>query len=99
MKEKWGTPDSIIARISARESIDSRSLHEVTDNFTIVRIVPCAGEVKLPPVPVDTRWVIPAARMKGDEDRIREGGCEAYLSKPISVAKFLETVRTYAGVA
>ncbi len=24
--------------------------------------------------------------------RIREGGCEAYLSKPISVAKFLETV-------
>ncbi|MBK8022694.1 MAG: nitroreductase family deazaflavin-dependent oxidoreductase [Chloroflexi bacterium] len=53
--------DSIIARISARESIDSRSLHEVTDNFTIVRIVPRAGEVKLPPVPVDARWVIPVA--------------------------------------
>jgi two-component system cell cycle response regulator DivK len=33
--------------------------------------------------------------MKGDEERIRQGGCEAYLSKPISVAKFLETVRTY----
>jgi two-component system cell cycle response regulator DivK len=32
--------------------------------------------------------------MKGDEERIREGGCEAYLSKPISVAKFLSTVRT-----
>jgi two-component system cell cycle response regulator DivK len=26
---------------------------------------------------------------------IREGGCEAYLSKPISVAKFLETVRHF----
>ena len=26
--------------------------------------------------------------MKGDEERIREGGCEAYLSKPISVASF-----------
>jgi two-component system, cell cycle response regulator DivK len=38
-----------------------------------------------------------ALAMKGDEERIREGGCEAYLSKPISVAKFLETVRTYAG--
>ncbi len=25
--------------------------------------------------------------MKGDEERIREGGCEAYLSKPISVGK------------
>jgi hypothetical protein len=25
--------------------------------------------------------------MKGDEERIRQGGCEAYLSKPISVAR------------
>jgi two-component system, cell cycle response regulator DivK len=40
---------------------------------------------------------VTAFAMKGDEERIREGGCEAYLSKPISVAKFLETVRTYAG--
>ena len=42
---------------------------------------------------------VTAFAMKGDEERIREGGCEAYLSKPISVAKFLETVRTYAGAA
>jgi two-component system, cell cycle response regulator DivK len=40
---------------------------------------------------------ITAFAMRGDEERIREGGCEAYLSKPISVAKFLETVRTYLG--
>ena len=40
---------------------------------------------------------ITAFAMKGDEERIREGGCEAYLSKPISVAKFLATVRTYLG--
>ena len=40
---------------------------------------------------------ITAFAMKGDEERIREGGCEAYLSKPISVTKFLETVRTYLG--
>jgi two-component system, cell cycle response regulator DivK len=40
---------------------------------------------------------VTAFAMKGDEERIREGGCEAYLSKPISVAKFLETVRTYLG--
>jgi len=38
---------------------------------------------------------VTAFAMKGDEERIREGGCEAYLSKPISVAKFLQTVRTY----
>ena len=29
--------------------------------------------------------------------RIREGGCEAYLSKPISVGKFIETVRRFIG--
>ena len=42
---------------------------------------------------------VTAFAMKGDEERIREGGCEAYLSKPISVAKFLETVRTYLDAA
>ncbi|MCW5697798.1 MAG: response regulator [Bauldia sp.] len=40
---------------------------------------------------------ITAFAMKGDEDRIRQGGCEAYLSKPISVGKFIETVRAYLG--
>jgi two-component system cell cycle response regulator DivK len=38
---------------------------------------------------------ITAFAMKGDEERIRAGGCEAYLSKPISVSKFLETVRHF----
>ena len=38
---------------------------------------------------------VTAFAMKGDEERIREGGCEAYISKPISVAQFLETVRHY----
>ena len=42
---------------------------------------------------------VTAFAMKGDEERIRQGGCEAYLSKPISVAKFLETVRTYLHAA
>ena len=42
---------------------------------------------------------VTAFAMKGDEEKIRQGGCEAYLSKPISVAKFLETVRNYAGGA
>ena len=42
---------------------------------------------------------VTAFAMKGDEERIRQGGCEAYLSKPISVTKFLETVRTYIGEA
>ena len=40
---------------------------------------------------------VTAFAMKGDEERIREGGCEAYISKPISVASFLDTVRKFAG--
>lgn len=59
-----------------------------------------------------TRWIkedeairsipviaITAFAMKGDEERMLQGGCEAYLSKPISVSKFLETVRAYLGPA
>jgi two-component system cell cycle response regulator DivK len=40
---------------------------------------------------------VTAFAMKGDEERIRQGGCEAYLSKPISVNTFIETVKTYIG--
>ena len=35
---------------------------------------------------------ITAFAMKGDEEKILQGGCEAYLSKPISVARFFETI-------
>jgi two-component system, cell cycle response regulator DivK len=41
---------------------------------------------------------VTAFAMRGDEERIREGGCEAYLSKPISVPKFIETIRRFLGV-
>ncbi len=40
---------------------------------------------------------VTAFAMKGDEERIRQGGCEGYLSKPISVATFIETVRSFVG--
>ncbi len=35
---------------------------------------------------------VTAFAMKGDEEKIREGGCEDYIAKPISVANFLQTV-------
>ena len=38
---------------------------------------------------------VTAFAMKGDEQKIRDGGCEDYISKPISVMKFLETVQKY----
>lgn len=40
---------------------------------------------------------VTAFAMKGDESRIREGGCEAYIAKPISIGKFIDTVRKFAG--
>jgi two-component system cell cycle response regulator DivK len=40
---------------------------------------------------------VTAFAMKGDEERIRQGGCEAYISKPISVMHFLEVVRKHLG--
>jgi two-component system cell cycle response regulator DivK len=35
---------------------------------------------------------VTAFAMKGDEEKIKEGGCEAYISKPISVLSFLQTI-------
>lgn len=42
---------------------------------------------------------VTAFAMKGDEEKIREGGCEAYISKPISVVSFLETIDRFARAA
>ncbi len=38
---------------------------------------------------------VTAFAMKGDEEKIREGGCEAYIAKPISVNGFLATVERF----
>ena len=55
-----------------------------------------------------TRWIkeddaiagipviaVTAFAMRGDEERIRAGGCEDYVAKPISVASFIEKVKRY----
>src|SRR5690625_712977 len=38
---------------------------------------------------------VTAFAMKGDEEKIREGGCEAYIPKPISVVSFMNTIRRH----
>ena len=42
---------------------------------------------------------VTAFAMKGDEERILQGGCEGYISKPSSVPHFLETIARYIGPA
>jgi len=51
-------------------------------------------DVELRSIPV---IAVTAFAMKGDEERIRQGGCEAYISKPISVMRFIETIKTFLG--
>ncbi len=38
---------------------------------------------------------VTAFAMKGDEEKIRDGGCEAYIAKPISVVSFMRTVERF----
>jgi two-component system cell cycle response regulator DivK len=38
---------------------------------------------------------VTAFAMKGDEDRIREGGCEAYIAKPIRIEELISTVHRF----
>ncbi len=38
---------------------------------------------------------VTAFAMKGDEKKIRQSGCDAYVSKPISVPGLLETIDQY----
>jgi len=69
-------------------------------------------DIQLPEVSglVVTKWIkendelahipviaVTAFAMKGDEERIREGGCEGYISKPISLPHFLQTIENFIG--
>ncbi len=40
---------------------------------------------------------VTALALRGDEERVLEAGCNAYISKPISVAKFLAEVKKFLG--
>ncbi len=46
----------------------------------------------LKPIPV---VAVTAFAMKGDEEKIRQGGCEDYVSKPISITEFMKVVQKY----
>ncbi len=48
------------------------------------------GDEALSPIPI---MAVTAYAAKGDEDRIRDAGAEGYVSKPISVIRFVEAVR------
>jgi two-component system, cell cycle response regulator DivK len=55
-------------------------------------IVQLKADPQLSSVPI---MAVTAYAGKGDEDRIKAAGAEAYVSKPISVIKFIESVGAF----
>lgn len=52
--------------------------------------------IRKTPEVADTKIVaVTAFAMKGDEQKIIDGGCNGYLAKPIAVADFLQTVDNF----
>ncbi len=58
----------------------------------VIKIIKADEELQDIPVVAVTAFA-----MKGDEEKIREGGCEGYIAKPISVPTFLETIAKLLG--
>jgi two-component system, cell cycle response regulator DivK len=56
----------------------------------VTRLIKEDQDLRLIPV-----IAITAFAMKGDKERIRDGGCEDYIAKPISIAGFLQTVERF----
>lgn len=56
----------------------------------ITRMLKEDDELKAIPV-----IAVTAFAMKGDEEKIRDGGCEGYIAKPISVVGFLQTIARF----
>ena len=58
----------------------------------VTKMLKADDELKTIPV-----IAVTAFAMKGDEEKIREGGCEDYISKPISVTQFIDVIQKYLG--
>jgi two-component system cell cycle response regulator DivK len=92
-----GTRDGIDALDLARRHRPDLVLMDIqlpeVSGLEVTRWLKEDPELKAIPVVAVTAFA-----MKSDEERIRQGGCEAYLSKPISVTKFIETIRRFIGI-
>ena len=53
------------------------------------------GDEELKAIPI---MAVTAYAAKGDEERIRDAGAEGYVSKPISLVRFIEAVRALLAV-
>ena len=103
-----------LLRANGYGTLPMRNGHEALDALKEQRPDLIIMDIQLPEVSglEVTKWLkqdddlhkipviaVTAFAMKGDEERIRQGGCEGYLSKPISVSTFIQTVKSYVGEA
>ncbi|RFB05719.1 response regulator [Parvularcula marina] len=86
-------PDALIL---AREHMPDLILMDIQlpeqSGLDVTREIKADEELRAIPV-----IAVTAFAMKSDEQRIRDGGCEDYIAKPISVPVFLEKVKRYLG--
>ena len=90
------TKDGLEAVTMVRENRPDLVLMDIQlpeiSGLEVTRMIKADNQTKDIPV-----IAVTAFAMKGDEERIREGGCEGYIAKPISVPTFLETVAKFLG--
>ena len=88
------TKDGLLALELAREHRPDLILMDIqlpeVSGLEVTRWLKADEELRHIPVVAVTAFA-----MKGDEEKIREGGCEAYVSKPISIASFIATVKQF----
>lgn len=74
-------PDTILMDIQ---------LHGIS-GFDVIKQIKANDQIKNIPILAVTAFV-----MKDDKQRMLDSGCEAYISKPISIASFIKTVSEFA---
>ena len=60
------------------------------DGYEVTRRLKTQEETKQIPVIAVTSFA-----MRGEEEKAREAGCDAYVSKPIDIRKLIETVQKF----
>ena len=86
---------------SGNEALELTRLHRPDLILMDIQLPEVSGEVVIQWIKGDESIkhipiiAVTAFAMKGDEERILSKGCEAYLSKPISIVKFIEVVKSY----
>ena len=92
------TNDGVTAMLMAREQQPDLILMDIqlpeVSGLEVTKWLKADDSVRHIPVVAVTAFA-----MKGDEEKIRRGGCEDYLPKPIKVATFIESVRRHLNIS